>query len=138
MFISKDFALSTPNPAHKNLCMIFEQSIVSHCTDFIIIYVWYLKYSKSLYRFFVIIFKTLKRKLQQCFSDSSIVFFFYFLGFVGRRKRQSTITMIRSCSDCAGLDGINIEDYINIGIEICLIIKIQWCLSWIYFHFVLG
>lgn len=32
--------------------------------------------------------------------------------------------MIRLCFDCVGLDGINIEGYIDIGIEICLIIKI--------------
>nr|XP_022316160.1 uncharacterized protein LOC111119884 [Crassostrea virginica] len=35
-------------------------------------------------------------------------------GFAGRRKRQSTITMVRSCSDCANLDGMTTEDYINI------------------------
>lgn len=57
------------------------------------------------------------------FQKVNLLIFLYSLGFVGRRKRQSTITMIRSCSDCARLDGINIEGYIDIGIKIYLNFK---------------
>ncbi|XP_062617003.1 uncharacterized protein LOC134278729 [Saccostrea cucullata] len=35
-------------------------------------------------------------------------------GVVGRRKRQSTITIIRSCPQCDSLDGVDIEQYIDI------------------------
>lgn len=51
-------------------------------------------------------------------------------GFVGRRKRQSTITMIRSCSDCAGLDGINIEGYIDIVCGPTTLMNIQSILDY--------
>ncbi|XP_061182502.1 uncharacterized protein LOC133190833 [Saccostrea echinata] len=43
----------------------------------------------------------------------------------GRRKRQSTTTIIRSCSQCDGLNGVGIEQYIDIVCGSTLLLNID-------------